>query len=61
MAVIINEFEVGVEPPARPEPSGPAPAPSRPDGPGAAPALSPLDIRDILAQQAQRELRRWAH
>ena len=59
MSVVVNDFELLVEPPA------PSAAPAGGDGaaaaPPPAPAPSPLDLRDALEQQARRAARLRAH
>lgn len=59
MSVIINDFEVVVEPPPTGEagsggeaPSGPPPRPAPP---------SPLELEDLVARQAVRNARLRAH
>lgn len=57
MSVIINDFEVVVEPP--PERPGPAAAETP-----AAPApetLRPDDVRRVMRRRSQRLARVWAH
>lgn len=54
MAVVINEFEV-LESPAAAEPRG------EPTTAAPAPLPDPEDLRRLLAQQAERQLRLWAH
>lgn len=57
MSVIIDEFDVVVEPPpTRPgadEAEEPPPTPPRP--------LRPMDLRDVLAHEARRASRLRAH
>lgn len=55
MPVVINEFEVLDTPQLQAQGgnAGAAPAPS--------PQLDPEDLRKLLAQQAEAQLRRWAH
>ena len=60
MSVVINDFELVVDPPA------PAPAAAGGDGvAGAAlapaPPMRPLDLRDVLEHQARRAERLRAH
>lgn len=57
MAVIINDFEVIVEPPAQPGGAAPRPTPEPP----AAPVLSPQDIRELERHLAERFHRVRAH
>ena len=55
MAVIINDFEIVVEPPAEAAAAAeaaPAPAPSTP--------LTPQDLRDVFQQQVERQVERQA-
>jgi len=60
MSVVINDFELVVDPPA------PAAAPAGGDGasapaPAPAPPVRPLDLRDVLEHQARRAERLRAH
>ncbi len=57
MSVIINEFEVVVEPPAESAANQPTPTESAPTSL----ALTPQDIRDIIRHQAERRARIRAH
>lgn len=55
MPVIINEFEIDIEPPARNESAqGEKAGPAKPRE---APGPSPMAIRDMLEQMRERELR----
>lgn len=56
MGVIINDFEVMMEPP-------PAPADSAPRTPAAAPPapLAPQDMVDVIRHQGERQARIRAH
>lgn len=55
MSVIINDFEVVVEPP--PERPGPAEAPTAP----APEPLKPEDVRRVMRRRSERLSRVWAH
>ena len=55
MPVIINEFDLDIEPPERPAGGDGAPPPPQ------APPLRPLDLRDALAHQLRRAERLRAH
>jgi hypothetical protein len=55
MSVIINDFEVVVEPPAQQQ------APAEPSAPPPSLPMSPIDLEDILRRQAAREARVRAH
>ena len=58
MSVIINEFEVVIDPPAGRElPPNLQPAEQQPP---AAQKLTPMDMREVLRQQIERMLRTWA-
>lgn len=57
MSVIINDFEVVVEPPETPQEATPEAA----EPPAPAPGLSPVDLEDALERQAQRQERLRAH
>ncbi len=58
MAVIINDFEVVVEPPATPSEEQSAEQADE----GVAPQrLTPHDLDSILRQRFERALRVWAH
>lgn len=57
MAVIINDFEVIVDPPAQPGGAAPKPTPE----PSATPPLSPQDIREMERHLAERCRRIRAH
>ena len=59
MSVIINDFEVVVEPPAESEAAERSRA--QPEGAPAAPPIGPRDVRDMLRRQARREARVRAH
>jgi hypothetical protein len=56
MSVIINDFEVLVEPPEQPPVAAPETVESNP-----APTLTPQDIYAVMRQQAQRRARLQAH
>lgn len=56
MSVIINDFEIEIEPPA--EQAAPA---EQEAAPSPSPALRPLDIEDVLERKTQREARLRAH
>ncbi len=57
MSVIINEFEVVVEPPPRPTPAVPEP----PDRERPPPAPAPHLLRALLEREEQRHRRLRAH
>ena len=57
MSIIINDFEVVVEPPEQPDERD-AETPRARDG---AAKLSPLDVRAVMAREAVRQARLRAH
>lgn len=58
MSVIINDFEVVVEPPAE---SAGSQAPAEQEEAPPQPPMGPRDVRDIVRRQAMREARVRAH
>jgi hypothetical protein len=61
MAVVINDFEVIVDPPAADQPPVVDASVPPPDGDGAAPPLSPADLGDVLSHLQRRRDRLRAH
>lgn len=59
MSVVINEFEVQVEPPREPADADRQPLPAEQAAPTA--TISPMDLRDVLHWQARRLARLRAH